>query len=125
MNSMEIAQGLWDRIKQPKHNLEELVVIFQDYKAAVTSISASDPEYKTALHYLAQEWPDLDRLIGKKHDVILKGRLMDAIAKMKKKIADLQVTPETEPEGGEKDYIPDTLLDVAPPKRNIPNLGME
>jgi hypothetical protein len=119
MTNIETVQALWDRAKQRAHTLEELTQLFNDYKETVNSLTSSTPEYKAALHYTPQEWPDLDRLIGKKHDLILKGRLIDAITNLKKKVG------EIEAQVVEEQPIPDELLDVAPPRRNIPNLGME
>ena len=96
MNKSEMVQSLWERIKQPKHTMAVLTQIFEEYKATVADFAASSPEYQKALRHTPEEFPDLTRLIGKGHDAVLKGRLIDAIGALKKKVAELDPPPVEE-----------------------------
>jgi len=84
----------------------------------VSELAALSPAYKSALQHLPEEYPDLQRLVGRKFDAILKGRLIDAISLLKKKLELLD--PE--------DAAPTQSVDDADLQgrvRNAPNLGME
>jgi hypothetical protein len=116
MNKSDAIKALSARLSSRSQNMEELTAIFEDYKILVGEIGALDPTYRIALQHLPEEFPDLQRLIGRKHDAILKGRLVDAISLLRKKVEALEPQQGEQPEespAGEKRV------------RNTPNLGME
>jgi len=126
MTKTEMVQALWAHVRQPNHSLEDLEQILEVYKDTVADFASSSPEYRKALLHTHEEFPDLQRLVGKKHDAVLRGRLIDAITSLKKKVADIESpvlpgTDEAEPpkpavegEEGEK-----------PKFRILPSLGMD
>ena len=119
MNKTEAIQALSTRLKSTSGDIESLAVIFEEYKVMVAQFSASDPALGTALRHLPEEFPDLQRLIGRKHDAILKGRLIDAISTLRKKVEALELQQIEQP---------DQPVDAPAEEkrvRNTPNLGME
>ena len=120
MNNAERVKHLWARIKERSHSLDDLSQIFTDYKSIVSDISADEASNHIALRKLIQEFPDLERLIGRKYDAILKGRLIDAISILKKRIEELETQDNSEPlksadeEAGNEKRV-----------RNMPSLGMD
>lgn len=95
-----MVQSLWQRIKQPKHSMEQLKQIFAEYQALVVAFSITSTDYKVALLHTPEEFPDLERLVKKGHDAVLKGRLVDAINTLKKKVEQISGLKEApaEPE---------------------------
>ncbi|MEO6830839.1 MAG: hypothetical protein ABI378_01320 [Chitinophagaceae bacterium] len=138
MNKTEMVQSLWQRIKQPKHSMEQLTQIFAEYKAMVADFVSSGEDYREALLHTHEEFPDLQRLVGKGHDAVLKGRLVDAISSLKKKVAKLSGEVE-EPIVAEEIVMPETQSvvdsavdisenkepEVKPKFRITPSLGMD
>lgn len=136
MNKSEMVQSLWQRIKQPKHNMEQLTQIFAEYKAMVADFATSSADYREALLHMHEEFPDLQRLVGKGHDAVLKGRLVDAINSLKKKVAMLSGEVEEAPIV-EETPLPPTPTEPAaenlenkdteekPKFRITPSLGMD
>lgn len=138
MNKTEMVQSLWQRIKQPKHNMEQLTQIFAEYKALVADFVSSGEDYRQALLHTHEEFPDLQRLVGKGHDAVLKGRLVDAINSLKKKVATLSGEvdgpgPVEEIVAPQTSSAPETMLEtpenneteVKPKFRITPSLGMD
>ncbi len=122
-----MVQGLWERIRQPKHTMPVLNQIFEEYKALVTEFKADSEDYVKALKHTHEEFPDLSRLIGKGHDAILKGRLMDAIGALKKKVTELEAPPADESSAPTADAEKTASDQEAekPKFRNMPSLGMD
>lgn len=118
MNKSELVQSLWDEIKRRSISHEDLVQIFDDYQDLVGDLSKSGEPYRTAVLHSHEEFPDLQRLIGRKHDEILKGRLMDAISALKKKVEAIESQTEHNSEKAE-------TVEEEQPVRNRPNLRME
>jgi len=119
MNKSELVQALSARINSRSQSFEELEQIFEDYKALVGELAASGPAYKSALQHVPEEFPDLQRLVGRKHDAILKGRLIDAVSILKKKVEGLEAQNAEPLEKPEEAPAPEKRI------RNTPNLGME
>jgi hypothetical protein len=119
MNKTAAILALSARINSRSQSLEELTQIFEDYKILVAELAGTDAAYKSALQHLPEEFPDLQRLVGRKHDAILKGRLIDAVSTLKKKVEGLEA-PNVEPlEKQEEATSPEKRI------RNTPNLGMD
>src|SRR4051794_17191990 len=93
MNKSELVQSLWEEIKRRSISHEDLVQIFDEYQDMVSDFSKSGEPYRTALMHMHEEFPDMQRLVGRKHDEILKGRLLDAIGIFKKKIEAIEAAP--------------------------------
>ena len=127
MNKSEIVQSLWQRIKGSKQSHEDLVAIFQDYQDTVTEFSLSSESYRAALLRAPEEFPDLQRLVGRKHDEILKGRLIDAISSLKKKTEAIEAPDTSTSIGGTSDQSVSTSEEPTPEThiRNKPTLRME
>ena len=119
MNKSEAIKSLSARINSRSQSMEDLTGIFEDYKMLVAQFAASDSSYGTALRHLPEEFPDLQRLIGRKHDAILKGRLIDAISLLRKKVEALEPQQIEQPEQSEESPAGEKRV------RNTPNLGMD
>jgi hypothetical protein len=118
MNKLEMVQSLWEEIKRRSISHEDLVQIFDDYQDMVADFTKSGEPYRAALLHVHEEFPDMQRLVGRKHDEILKGRLVDAISSLKEKIELMESQTTESPETGEPSE-PETHI------RNKPNLRME
>ncbi|MBS1645420.1 MAG: hypothetical protein JST21_15475 [Bacteroidetes bacterium] len=142
MNQQEMVQRLWQQIKQPKHSMEQLKQIFAEYQALVVAFSITSTEYKAALRHTPEEFPDLERLVKKGHDAVLKGRLVDAINALKKKVEMISgvvdapdpevpqmaatITPNlAEPPNEQAAPAADGDPDKKPKFRITPSLGMD
>lgn len=119
MNKVEMIQFLQTQAKRPTQTHDELVEVFENYKTMLIALEASGPDYRKGLQRLREEFPDIERIVIKKHDPILKGRLIDALSTFRKKVEELEgtadeavETPTEEPLNGERRV------------RNMPNLGM-
>ena len=128
MNYSGRVQSLWERIKQPSLQPDALSALLADYQQTLEEISASDEELRGKLRLQREELPDLQRLITRKHDAILQGRLQDAIGKMKKLVAAPEAPPaETpgNPEQAASDIPGRPGEEARKPFRNMPNIGMD
>ena len=118
MNNQEAITALLTRLKQPaQQSTEALTQIFNDYKTLVADYKSAGSEYQTALQHVHEEFSDLERLISRKHDVILKGRLTDAIRAFMKKVESLHPESQTDAQGATGD---DPTF-----HRNKPSLNMD
>ncbi len=131
MDKLQVVQSLKSRLSKTAQSHEDLVQVFEDYKATLTEILRSEDTYRTGLRRQGEELPDLQRLVDKKHDPILKGRLIDGLSAIKKKVEELEApaAPEQQEETGAVSNG-STLLSVQeegapPPRRNMPTLGMD
>jgi hypothetical protein len=126
MKYLEQVQTLWSRAKGGTHDLATLATLLEDYKTLLGQVMTSDESYRAGLRRLQEELPDLQRLITRKHDAILKGRLQDAIVALKKKVEVVEA-PIAEPD------VPATatadesgnITEEKRPIRNMPTLGMD
>lgn len=130
MKNTEHVQALWERIKKPNVNLADLSTLLEDYKGVLGNIMAGDEDYRSSLRRLHEELPDLQRLVGKKHDAILKGRMQDAIGALKNKIDAGETPPEPETQtpallGSDAAIIALQEEQAPKPSRNMPNIGMD
>lgn len=129
MNRLEVLQALTARINKPGHNLDSLTQIFEVYKALLSEAMA-DEAYRNGLRRASEELPDLQRLIGKKHDAVLKGRLTDAIRTFRQlaEAAEKAEVPEDPVATGQSIDNPagtNEQPDNGKHVRNIPTLGMD
>lgn len=131
MSNSENVQALWERIKKPKLSLGDLSSLLNDYQSVLTEVMASRDEYR-ALRRQQEELPDLQRLLGKKYDSVLQGRLQDGISAVKRKIAEVEAQPaepETETPAPLGADVPVIGLqegeEGSKPFRNMPTLGMD
>lgn len=124
MNASEIAQQLWEQVRKSGQTLEQLNAILNDYQQAMDVLAANDDELRGKLRLQREEIPDLQRLITRKHDAILQGRLQDGIRKLKKLVCPEPPATELPQAEGNKDIATEN---PEPPKpfRNMPNLGMD
>lgn len=127
MKNLEQVQTLWSRAKGGSHDLAALATLLEDYKAVLEGVMASGDSYRTELRRLHEELPDLQRLITRKHDAILKGRLQDAIGALKKKVEAVEAPVEEAPVIIPAEATDDSmgLTEEKRSVRNIPNLGMD
>ena len=128
MAYLESIQLLNERIRKSGPGMADLEKLLDDYKALLTQVTAAGDEYRKDLRRLQEELPDLQRLVGRKHDAILKGRLQDAIVMMKKKVEAIeQPTAEApEPQTADGADSADISIQEEPKRfRNIPKLGMD
>jgi len=113
-----MIQFLTAQAKRSTQTHDELVEIFENYKKMLLALEASEPAYRNSLQRLREEFPDIERIIIKKHDPILKGRLTDALTSFRKKVEEVEgVKEEEEPKSTE-------ALPEEKRVRNMPNLGM-
>ena len=131
MSNLETIKGLWERVRSANHNTESLTALLGDYSATLGTVTDTNEEYKTALRRLREEIPDLQRLVTKKHDPILKGRLQDAIHALRKKVEEVEAPPAEEAQPAEQEDNTGAEAAVTPQPeagsrhRNMPNLGMD
>ncbi len=130
MSNLEQIKGLWERAKSANHNTESLTTLLADYTRVLSVVTDSDEAYKTSLRRLREEIPDLQRLVTKKHDPILKGRLQDAINALRRKVEEVEAPPAEVAPVASQDNTDAATGVVAPPEdghrvRNMPNLGMD
>jgi hypothetical protein len=128
MSKLDAVQTLWEQAKKSGQNMDDLEILLEDYKVMLNDVMASGDEYRKSLRRLYEEIPDLHRLVGKKHDAILKGRLQDAISILKKTVSVAETPPTTEAPNPEVTGTDTTELSVEEerkPFRNMPSLGMD
>ncbi len=132
MSKLDAIKSLWQRAKAADHNTESLSTLLADYTRTLNEVMADGDDYNS-LRRLREELPDLQRLITKKHDAILKGRLQDGIGALKKKVEEVEAPPlpvteaEVPDAGGAGETIVSLQEDEAPKKpfRNMPSIGMD
>jgi hypothetical protein len=125
MKNLEQVQTLWSRAKGASHDLAALGTLLDDFKTVLERVMASGDTYRADLRRLHEELPDLQRLITKKHDIVLKGRLQDAISALKKKVESVEAPVEETPAAAETTNEGITVTEEKRHVRNTPNLGME
>lgn len=131
MSQLEAVKALGTKLNQPGLRMDDLASLFEAYKQVLAGVMASDASYQTSLRRQHEELPDLQRLIGKKHDAILKGRLTDGLRAVRKKIEELEQPDMQQPEATEAPGTdaPGTTPDAPDQQerrfRNMPTLGMD
>jgi hypothetical protein len=132
MSKLPIIQSLWDRVKKNGQTTEDLSALLDDYKDVLQDVMRESDDYKSSLRRWQEEIPDLQRLIPKKFDAILKGRLQDAIGALKKKVEAVEAPPVVEEEVAPQVPGADAPVvgigeeeEVKKPFRNMPSLGMD
>lgn len=127
MIQAESLQVLWERVRKPGLDLEALSAILDELQRILEDIAASDAELRSKLRMQREELPDLRRLITKKHDAILQGRLQDSIGKIKRLLAAPEASPAETPESNEDGTNGEegAAQQERKPFRNMPNLGMD
>ena len=91
-------------------------------RSLVAAYKSEGPAYQDALQNVHEEFSDLERLISRKHDVILKGRLTDAIKAFMKKVE--SVHPELQTDETSQN-AQGAAGDNQTFRRNKPGLNME
>ncbi|MBS1615245.1 MAG: hypothetical protein JST06_03915 [Bacteroidetes bacterium] len=125
MNAAETTQKLWERVRKSGQPLAVLSDILNDYQQALETIAAGDESMRAKLRLQREEIPDLQRLITRKHDTILQGRLQDGIRKLKKVISPEEPPAELPGTESNAETMPDESPTEPKPFRNMPNLGMD
>ena len=130
MTKLHTIQSLKVRLNARPQTLQDLVAVFEDYKRTVTSFISEGAPYSAALRHTHEEYPDLQRLIGKGHDAVLKGRLADALSTLRKKVEEIEKAtlpdaPDNNTEAPAADTQEGNDADGKPKWRSTPTLGMD
>lgn len=112
--------------------MSDLETILNDYESALNAAVAGDPEYKATLRRLIEEIPDMRRMIPKKFDAILKGRINDGLRAFRKQVEAREAPPAPVDESAPipSHAVTDVKLGESEepqqkPFRNMPSLGMD
>ncbi len=131
MNNQDTIKALLERLGKAK-NTPELEAVLDGYEAALGSAVAGNADYKPKLRRLQEEIPDLRRMIPKKFDAILKGRISDGLRAFRKQVEELEAPappPAAEAAPDPSHSVTELRLgeEQAQPKpfRNMPSLGMD
>jgi hypothetical protein len=132
MNNLFRIKSLLTRLGNAA-GMPDLETILNDYEAALNEAVAGNPDYKTKLRRLIEEVPDMRRMVPKKFDAILKGRINDGLRGFRKQVEELEA-PAAPAETGSAPDPSHAVTEVklgegeapaAKPFRNMPSLGMD
>ncbi len=114
--------------------IQDLESILTEYETALNAAVAGNAEYKQKLRRLIEEIPDMRRLIPKKFDAILKGRINDGLRAFRKQVEELEApaaAPASTAGAADPSHavtelkIGDSETPQQKPFRNMPSLGMD
>lgn len=111
--------------------MAELEAVLNDYEGALNAAVAGNPEYRAKLRRLIEEIPDLRRMIPKKFDAILKGRIQDGLRAFRKQVEEMEAPAPTEASSPTEPSHAVTEVKIGDeepqqkPFRNMPSLGMD
>lgn len=117
MSDLKAIDELKARLKKSSQSHDELLSVLEDYRGILKDFPLSSTEYRTLIQVRKEELPDLERIAGKKHDPILKGRLIDALNTLGLAISHSDNTSTQDQDDVQDDHAIKRV-------RNIPNLGM-
>jgi hypothetical protein len=112
--------------------MADLETILNEYEAALNEAVGQNADYRPKLRRLIEEVPDMRRMVPKKFDAILKGRINDGLRAFRKQVEELEAPAPTETSQAAPDpshSVTEIKIGEEEPQskpfRNMPSLGMD